>query len=93
MFDEEVAMPFTFLKLSFNFLIRKLNWPLSVKKSVLDFTDVLTPFFDQFFMRHLIPRELAKKFIILIFLGEYEFPCAISETILLLTNVNIIFIV
>jgi len=60
---------------------------------VLDSADVLTFFENQFSMHHLILRELAKKFIILIFLGEYEFPCAISETILLLTNVNIIFIV
>jgi hypothetical protein len=61
---------------------------------VLDSTDVLRSVFEnQFSMRHLILRELAKKFFILILLGKYELPCAISETILLLTNVNIIFIV
>ena len=61
---------------------------------VLDSTDVLVIVTEnQFSMRHLILRELAKKFVFLIFLGKYELPCAISETILLLTNVNVIFIV
>jgi hypothetical protein len=38
-------------------------------------------------------RKLAKEFFPFIFLVEYEFPCAMTETILLLTYVNVFFAV
>jgi hypothetical protein len=62
---------------------------------VLESADVLVIVTEnQFSMRHLILRELAKKFFFTFsFLVEYDLPCAISEAILLLTNVNVIFIV
>ena len=44
-------------------------------------------------MDPLILGELAKEFFPFIFLVEYEFPCAVTETILLLTYVNVIFAV
>jgi hypothetical protein len=44
-------------------------------------------------MNPLILRELAKEFFPFIFLVEYEFPRAMTETILQLTYVNVLFAV
>jgi hypothetical protein len=44
-------------------------------------------------MNPLILRELAKEFFPFIFLVEYEFPRAMTETFLLLTYVNVFFAV
>jgi hypothetical protein len=61
---------------------------------VLESADVHdSVFFNPFSMHKLIVRELAKEFFSLIFLVEYDFTRAVPATILLLTYVNVIFIV